>query len=158
MNTPYAPPKARVSDMEPVGGEVSYGGFWRRLGATIIDSVLIMAITVPLLWWIYGSEALLSEDTIVSGPADILISYVFPIVATVLFWKYRAATPGKIVLGLKIVDADTLGPISTAQAIGRYFAYFVSTIVLLLGFLWVAFDARKQGWHDKLARTVVVQG
>jgi len=158
MNTPYAPPKSRVSDVEPESGEVTYGGFWRRLGATIIDSVIMMAITVPLLWWIYGSEALLSEDTLIAGPADILISYVFPIVATVLFWKYRAATPGKIILGLRIVDAKNFGPITTGQAIGRYFAYFVSTIVLFIGFIVVAFDSRKQGWHDQLAGTVVIRG
>jgi uncharacterized RDD family membrane protein YckC len=82
---------------------------------------------------------------------------VLPILATVLFWKYRAATPGKMILGLKIANAADLGPISTGQAVGRYFAYFVSTIVFGLGFLWVAFDAKKQGWHDKMAGTVVIR-
>ena len=46
---------------------------------------------------------------------------------------------------------------STGQLIGRYFGYYVSTIPLFLGFVWVAFDPRKQGWHDKLAGTVVVR-
>jgi len=41
--------------------------------------------------------------------------------------------------------------------IGRYFAYFISTIPLCLGFLWITFDRKKQGWHDKLAGTVVVR-
>jgi len=48
-------------------------------------------------------------------------------------------------------------PPSLGQAIGRYLAYFVSALVLGLGFIWIAFDTRKQGWHDKLAGTVVVR-
>jgi uncharacterized RDD family membrane protein YckC len=70
---------------------------------------------------------------------------------------YRQATPGKMAIGAKIVDAKTLGKPSTGQLIGRYFAYYLSSIVLLLGFIWVGFDARKQGWHDKLAGTLVVR-
>ena len=57
----------------------------------------------------------------------------------------------------RLVDAKTGEPPSTSQCIGRYFAYFVSTIPLFLGLIWVAFDSRKQGWHDKLAGTVVVR-
>jgi uncharacterized RDD family membrane protein YckC len=158
MNSPYAPPNARVSDVEPAPGEITYGGFWRRTGAMVIDSLILLAITMPLLWWVYGSEYFMTQEVVfVSGPAEIFISYVLPIVATVLFWKYRAATPGKMILGLRIVKAADFGPISTGQAVGRYFAYFVSTIVFGLGFLWVAFDAKKQGWHDKMAGTVVIR-
>jgi len=56
-----------------------------------------------------------------------------------------------------VVDARTGGPLSVSQAILRYLGYFVSTIPLCLGLLWVGFDARKQGWHDKIAGTVVVR-
>ena len=82
--------------------------------------------------------------------------YVLPALATIVFWKTRQATPGKMLLSMKIVDAETGGPMSTGQSVGRYFAYFVSTLIFLLGYVWVAFDARKQSWHDKLAGTVVV--
>jgi uncharacterized RDD family membrane protein YckC len=61
-----------------------------------------------------------------------------------------------MMLSMKIVDAGTGGPMSGGQAVGRYFAYLVSAIVFMLGYLWVAFDPRKQAWHDKLAGTVVV--
>lgn len=158
MNSPYAPPTARVSDAEPDIGSVEYGGFWARTGAMIIDSLILLVITVPILLWAYGTEYFVSEQAVfLSGWVDFLISYVFPIVATVLFWKYRAATPGKMMLGLKIVREEDLGPLSTGQAIGRYFAYILSTLGLLLGFVWVAFDKKKQGWHDKLAGTVVIR-
>ena len=73
------------------------------------------------------------------------------------FWIYSGSTPGKMVFGLRIVGAETGAPISVGQAIGRYFSYILSSIVFCLGFIWVGFDARKQGWHDKLAGTVVVR-
>ena len=57
----------------------------------------------------------------------------------------------------RVVDAKTLGPISTRQAIVRYIGYFVSTFSLFLGFIWVGIDRRKQGWHDKMAGTVVIE-
>ena len=57
----------------------------------------------------------------------------------------------------KIVDGQTGGKASTSQLVGRYFGYFISGIPLGLGIIWIAFDRRKQGWHDKLAGTVVVR-
>ena len=60
-------------------------------------------------------------------------------------------------LSAKIVDAETGKEPSIAQYIGRYFAYIISAIPFCLGFIWVAFDSKKQGWHDKLAGTVVVR-
>jgi len=80
-----------------------------------------------------------------------------PAIAVVLFWIYRQATPGKIAISARIVDARTGGKPSTKQLVVRYLGYYVSTVPLMLGILWVAFDPRKQGWHDKLAGTVVVR-
>jgi uncharacterized RDD family membrane protein YckC len=91
------------------------------------------------------------------NPANILVNGVLPAVAVIVFWIYRQATPGKMAIGAKIVDEKTGGKPSTGQLIGRYFAYYVSTIPLLLGLIWVGIDARKQGWHDKLAGTLVVR-
>ena len=60
-------------------------------------------------------------------------------------------------LGAEVVDAKTGAALSVRQSIGRYLGYYVSILPLLLGLVWVAFDPRKQGWHDKLAGTVVVR-
>ncbi len=57
----------------------------------------------------------------------------------------------------RIVDAATDADADTGQLVLRYLGYYVSAIPFGLGFLWVAFDPRKQGWHDKIARTVVVR-
>jgi len=135
---------------------VEYAGFWIRTGAAIIDSFILFIIIAPLLTFIYGYEYWLPEQ-IISGTWDVLISYVFPVLAVIIFWVYKSATPGKIGTKLTIVDAKTGGKPTTQQFIIRYLGYYVSTIPLGLGILWVAFDNRKQGWHDKIANTVVIR-
>ena len=135
--------------------ELEYVGFWPRVGAAMIDTILILMIIGPLLTAFYGEEYW--SNNAVTGPMDILLSYLFPAVATVLFWVTRQATPGKMAISARVVDAGTGDSMTTGQSIGRYFAYFVAMLPLMLGILWVAFDRRKQGWHDKLAGTVVVR-
>jgi uncharacterized RDD family membrane protein YckC len=139
--------------------EVEYAGFWVRLGATLIDTVLVMVITFPLLIAIYGWEYFDPDVNtgMLAGPADFLITWVLPLVAVIWFWRSKQATPGKMALGLRVVDADTGGTLSTGQSVGRYFAYLASMLPLFLGFVWIAVDPRKQGWHDKLAHSVVVR-
>jgi len=135
-----------------------YAGFWVRVAASLIDTVLLVCVAGPILFVIYGQAYFDGSITSpVAGFADILITWVAPAIAVIAFWLYRKATPGKMVFSVSVVDAKTGGPLTVAQSIGRYLAYFVSTIPLGLGFLWVAFDSRKQGWHDKLAGTVVVR-
>lgn len=138
--------------------ELEYAGFWIRTGATLIDTVLTILITLPLLIAIYGWAYLDGEQTgFIAGPADFLISWVLPAIAVIAFWIAKQATPGKMAISAKIVDAASGNAPSAGQLVGRYFAYFVSMLPLGLGLLWVAFDKRKQGWHDKLAGTVVVR-
>jgi uncharacterized RDD family membrane protein YckC len=136
--------------------DLEYVGFWPRVGASIIDTILVLFICIPLVLWVYGT-AYLSSTSLIIGPADFFINWVLPAFAVVAFWLYAQATPGKMAISAKIVDASTGNPPTTSQCIIRYLGYFVSTIPFLLGFIWVAFDDRKQGWHDKLANTVVVR-
>ena len=133
-----------------------YAGFWIRVVATIIDSVLIVLLTMPALYGIYGDQYF-NPDLFVSGFWDFLISWVLPALAVIAFWVFRSATPGKIMLHLKIVDAATGKHPTMRQFIIRYLSYFVSSIPFGAGLLWAAFDERKQGWHDKLAGTVVIK-
>jgi len=146
-----------------------YVGFWLRVWAFVVDSVLSLFIITPIVTAVYRKQPSLSPDLIEGpldllvsyllpkGPVDVLVSYVLPAVAIVAFWIARQATPGKMVIRARIVDAETGARPTTGQMIGRYFAYYVSIFSLGLGFLWVAWDRRKQGWHDKLAGTVVVR-
>jgi uncharacterized RDD family membrane protein YckC len=136
--------------------ELEYVGFWLRVVAALIDTVLVALVCMPLLTFVYGTDYWTSTDAIL-GPADVLINFVLPAVAVVLFWIYRQATPGKMAVGARIVDARTGEAPSTGQLVGRYLAYYVSILPLLLGLFWVGWDRRKQGFHDKLANTVVVR-
>ncbi len=136
--------------------ETEYVGFWPRVGASVIDALLIGIIIWPILTALYG-DAYWSGEKLFYGPMDVLLSWVFPALAVILFWITKQATTGKMLFSLKVVDAQTGSKPSRAQCIGRYFAYFVAGLPLGLGIIWVAFDARKQGWHDKLAGTAVVR-
>jgi uncharacterized RDD family membrane protein YckC len=71
-------------------------------------------------------------------------------------WRFKGATIGGIICGLKVVRLDD-GPIDWPTAIVRALGCFLSLIPLGLGFIWVAFDVRRQSWHDKIAGTVVVR-
>ncbi|EBA01300.1 RDD family protein [Marinobacter sp. ELB17] len=136
--------------------ELEYVGFWPRVGASLIDTVLLGIIIWPILTVFYGESYWLS-GSFVQGPMDFLLSWIFPAVAVILFWVVKKATPGKMAISAKIVDAKTGNAASSGQLIGRYLAYYLSLIPACLGFIWVAFDDRKQGWHDKLSGTVVVR-
>ena len=121
------------------GSDLEYAGFWLRVGAVLIDSVLVAIIIVPLMWWAYRERYFVGPDLLM-GPADFLIRHVLPAVLVIAFWLYRLATPDKMAISATIVDARTgLGP-SARQLIGRYFGYIVSTLPLGLGLIWVAFD------------------
>ena len=133
-----------------------YVGFWARVAASLIDTVLLCLILYPVLTMVYGREYWTSL-ALIKGPADFILQWVLPPLAIIAFWLARQATPGKMVIHARIVDAETGQPLTRGQAIGRYFGYYLSLLVFGLGFFWVGWDRRKQGWHDKLAGTVVIR-
>ena len=133
-----------------------YVGFGPRFGAFIVDSIVMLPLLIGVIITAYrhmdsGLEMLLA------GGDNIWINYGIPAGFTLLFWAIKAATPGKLMLRAKIVDADTLGKPAPWQLVVRYVGYYVSLLPLGIGFLWILWDPRKQGWHDKLARTLVIR-
>lgn len=135
--------------------ELEYVGFWPRVGASLIDTLLQLAVTMPIIYVIYGRLSVPGRTFM--GMGDFLISLVFPAIAVIAFWVYKSATPGKLAMSALVVDADTGTALSVKQSVIRYIGYVVSLIPFGVGFLWVAFDRRKQGWHDKMANSVVVR-
>jgi uncharacterized RDD family membrane protein YckC len=133
-----------------------YVGFWKRLVAFLIDTFIIIVVAVPLLLAIYGAAYFDPARQGIAGAWDFAINVLLPAAAAILFWRYRGATPGKMAISAKIVDAKTGGAPSTGSLVVRYFAYLVSTLPLMLGFVWIAFDRKKQGFHDKIAGTIVI--
>jgi uncharacterized RDD family membrane protein YckC len=108
---------------------------------------------VPVMVVVFGLREVSLDPTEHSWD---LLAVVAIALAVIGFWRYCGATSGKIALGLKIVDARTGGAPGLLQLIVRFFAYALSALPLYLGFLWAAVDRRKQGWHDKIARTIVI--
>ncbi|AJY53220.1 RDD family protein [Halomonas sp. KO116] len=147
--------------MNEVGNasELEYVGFGSRLWASIIDCFLLLLVTIPILNYFYGSDYwvywLLDGSS--QGTFDFVMTWVFPAIGTLLFWTYHKATPGKMAISAKIVDQKTGQAAGLDQLAIRYIAYFISAIPMCLGFIWIAFDPRKQGLHDKIAGTVVVR-
>ena len=128
--------------------EMHYAGFWRRFIAMLIDSLLLGAVISIIFGPGYINSSLWSYESIVKNGLSLVL--------TVFLWVKFIGTPGKLLLSCQVVDADTFLPISPKQAIVRYLGYYVSVLTLFVGFLWIAWDKKKQGFHDKLANTVVV--
>jgi uncharacterized RDD family membrane protein YckC len=159
-----------------------YVGFWARTCAALIDSLLLLMIILPLTIFTFGwssfefwgdllgatsleelirllesRETVVEEPGVFGGTIGFLVSWVLPAIAVVIFWIAKQATPGKMVFSAVIVDATSGKVPSGGQMIGRYLGYFIALFPFGLGILWVGLDKRKQGWHDKLAGTVVVK-
>ena len=126
----------------------AYAGFWRRVGAFFVDSLIFSLLFGLVLGPSFVNAPLFTVEGMLRSGITLLI--------TVGFWINFLGTPGKLLLGCQVVDADTFKIISTRQAFIRFIAYLASMIPLLLGFLWVLKDSRKQGFHDKIANTVVL--
>jgi uncharacterized RDD family membrane protein YckC len=130
-----------------------YAGFWQRAAAQLIDWLIVIVILVPIMVVVFGLREISFDPAEHSW--DLLV-FIAIAAAVIGFWRYCGATPGKIALAVKIVDANTGQPPSTARLVLRFLGYFVSAAPFYLGFLWAAIDRRKQGWHDKIARTIVI--
>ncbi len=131
----------------------TYLGFGQRVMATIIDIFLQTLLLIPLV--IVFFPDLLNEPK----PSQ-NFQWVAGLVQTVVligFWLSSQSTPGKMLFNAKIVDAETGGKPSNKQFTIRYLGYILGSLALGLGFIWVAFDKRNQGWHDKMAGTIVVK-
>ena len=133
----------------------AYAGFWLRLAASLIDTLWLCIVIYALLALLIGPEAL--QPGMPYSPLRFLLEWVLPVSIVIAFWVFRSATPGKMLFKLQVVDAETLGPVPVPRLLLRYAGYYLSAIPLCLGLLWVGWDARKQGWHDKLAGTVVIR-
>jgi uncharacterized RDD family membrane protein YckC len=128
-----------------------YVGFWARFAASLIDLVGVMFVVVPATVFLFGNGWAYAQ-----GAAAFLVNWCVPGAVYIAFWVLRGATPGKMAIKAVVVDAETCATPDFWQALTRYVGFFVSITPLFLGFAWVAFDARKQAWHDKMARTVVI--
>jgi len=127
-----------------------YAGFWARALAFLLDALIVTVVVVPIMVLGLGVRKIPTENSWE------LLGFLALAATVIAFWRAFGATPGKIALGLKIVDARTGQRPRIGRLMLRFLGYFVSAFPLYLGFLWAALDRRKQGWHDKIARTIVI--
>ena len=151
----------------PAGAQI-YAGFWVRLGAYLIDTIILAMVGSVLQLAFTGTLINMPDFTPRSQPAEVLA----PMLAAVgvltllnmaiaacyegLFIARVGATPGKMIAGLKVIRADG-GPVGMGRAFGRYFAKILSSLTLLIGFLMAAFDAERRALHDMICDTRVVR-
>jgi uncharacterized RDD family membrane protein YckC len=134
-------------------------GFELRLAAFLIDAVFVgffslllgvfVGLIAYLLLWLTPSGLEHLERVIV------ICGIIFSLAYYIVSWAREGQTIGKTTLGLKVVGPDGKPP-SWGQAVLRYVGYLVNGVLLSLGFVWILFDDKRQGWHDKIARTYVV--
>lgn len=156
-DNPYAAPdhgvdRHAVRETTAGRGDFYYMGFWKRFLASFIDNLLLGIACLPLMFVLYQ---VIEKDAVAELTYNIL-STVVSIIAVLLFWQFKQSTPGKMIFGARIVDAETYGKPGFGKLVIRYLGYIPSTLVFCLGFLWVAFDKQKRGWHDLMAGTLVV--
>lgn len=142
-----------------VPDHVEYAGLARRIAAAVLD-YLIISFGVMILHWIifgnFGIAVVADEEGWQVATEHGWFSNIVFFVVTVILWVRLLGTPGKLLLGCHVVNAKTLHAITYKQAVIRYLSYIVSLLPFGLGFVWIALDRRHQGFHDKIAKTVVV--
>lgn len=134
--------------MVSAGAIAEKAGFWTRFVAILVDAILISVVSQIVSG--------------IAGGADVQrgsgISTLIGIVYYVYFWSSygNGQTLGMRAFNIKVVRTDG-SQLDVGGAIIRYIGFLISIIPLFLGLIWAAFDAEKQGWHDKLAKTYVVR-
>jgi uncharacterized RDD family membrane protein YckC len=156
---PYPISAPSYPGVAPVAG-VGYGGFWIRVVAAIIDSIILSLVLIPavVIFGGLGAAGMLGGAPHFSPEliAGVRIPFLF------VAWLYEAllesssyqATLGKMMLGMKVTDLYG-NRLSFGRATGRHFAKWLSRLTLGIGYIMVGFTERKQGLHDLLAGTLV---
>ena len=111
--------------------------------AGVIDGIILAVVTVVL-----GA---------ITGGLSFAVQWIIHILYYVLFTGLRGQTPGKMVVGIQVLTREGAVPGIGRALLREVIGKLVSTVVLFIGYLWVAFDPHEQGWHDKIAGTYVIR-
>jgi len=153
--TPYG-------DHLPLGARADLAGFWIRFLAVLIDGILLGIPIWVLTALLDTNDRYFSVGVGLRPGASALLNLVSTVIG-VLYYSYleggsTGQTIGKRLVGIRVVDASTgLPGIGVGRGVGRYFARWLSSLPLGLGYFWMLWDDKKQTWHDKLVRTLVVK-
>lgn len=140
-----------------------YAGFVTRLVAFLIDRLIVagilslLGIVIGFVLDLFGLNEWLATGgwgQIIVLALIIVVMASIPVFYNIAFWLLAGQTPGKRLMGIRVVRTDGTR-VRLGNAVRRQIGYWISTI-LYLGYLWILADNRRQGWHDKLAGTMVV--
>jgi uncharacterized RDD family membrane protein YckC len=141
-----------------------YAGFVSRFIAYFLDGVVIAVSLGVTVWFVDMAQSVLRLQSIVDLPilsdsGQFVLTgtaaAIIVILYRIFFWSLTGQTPGLKFMGLRVVTLDGKH-LSFKRAVLRMVGYLISTVPLYLGFAWILIDDRRQGWHDKLARTCVI--
>jgi len=141
--------------------EMRYAGFWIRVGAYLIDQAILMIVSLPLtiLFTVKAQQALQGGMNWASYFANLGASSAVSTVVSLLYnWLFvgrYAATPGKMILRIKVVTANG-GKVTYLRAFGRFWGHLVSGLPCMFGYLMPIWDAEKRALHHHLCNTRVV--
>ena len=147
-----------------VSGAVVYGGFWRRAAALILDGLILSVVNVAVNAVTGLAFGPTDTPTLGSMPSIFTAKVGFSFLSGLcvgmayqaFFLTRSGATPGKMALGLKVIMANG-EPVSGGTAAGRYFSYYLDSIILFIGYLMVAWDKEKRALHDHICGTRVIR-
>jgi uncharacterized RDD family membrane protein YckC len=148
----------RLREGVAVAGERTYGGFWIRFGAKLIDGIIlyvvnaVLGFTVMLVVGSWKNPSTVIAATILSNVLSLVINLAY---VTYFLGKF-GATPGKMACGLKVIRPDG-EKITYGRACGRFFAEMLSAMTLGIGYIMVAFDEEKRALHDRICDTRVIK-
>ena len=145
-----------------LGAGVTYEGFGRRLLAGFVDLALVLVVVVTLvLLGLAGEQspprasALVADLSGLGSYGPWLLAMI--VSAQSLFWTFLAATPGMLLLGCQVLRAGDRRRLSLPRSLVRCAGLWLGLACLGVGVLWIIWDPRHQGLHDKLAGSVVVK-
>ncbi|HSZ72372.1 MAG TPA: RDD family protein [Cytophagaceae bacterium] len=143
----------QILDQVDSNTEHVYAGFWVRAVAAFIDGLIVSFVQNLVTYALYQESFYSGVMFYNSMSLGFLISLGYH---TYFLSSEKQATLGKQAMGIKVVTlkGERLTPINAA---GRFFASYLSAIILFIGYLMVAFDSKKQALHDKLVGTYVVR-
>lgn len=140
-----------------------YAGFWMRLGAYLIDGIILAIINYAIYFipgFVYFAiTGELGSNKPVPGAFAVVIlvlCLIISIAYPVCFWRWRGQTPGKMAVGIKLIRTND-SPVGWGAAAMRFLGYIICWVTFGLLFLWIAFDSRKRGIHDRIAGTCVIK-
>jgi len=152
MQSQAPPPQATTQPQVSQG--VNYASFFRRFGAALIDGLLLGFTVGLLVRLVFGAPA---QNAGLFHPSNLVVSLAGWAYQVFMINKY-GATLGKMALGIRVQSELTGANLTLSEAVLReVVGKFLSGIALLIGYFWMIWDPKKQGWHDKLGKSVVIK-